>query len=152
MFTKKSYLYRMTMHVASIAIPPHAVVTSSGCTWLDEDGIIIAIASSHQLHTLEHAIANTKVNSELAGSMRRPFLIDMSKVKTMSREAREFYAGSEPTKSITAVAIVTSSSVGKAVANFFLLLSTPSLPTRMFTNYEDAKEWLLRYKLDLPPK
>jgi hypothetical protein len=140
----------MTTFLAELTIPPYAVATSSGFTWLDEDGIIIAIGSSHQLHTLEHAIENTKINAELAGAVRRPFLIDMNKVKTMSREAREYYAGPEPRKSITAVGIVTNSSVGKAVANFFLLLTKPSVPTRMFTDVKEAKEWLLQYKENKP--
>ena len=126
--------------------PPHAVVTLSGYTWLDEDGVIIAVGLSHQLHTLEHAIENTKINAMLAGDLRRPFLIDMNKVKSMSKGAREYYAGPEPQKNITAVAILINSSVGKAVANFFLLLTKPSVPTRMFTDYKEAKEWLLNYK------
>lgn len=134
------------MTAAKITIPSFAIATASGFTWLDEDGIIIAVGSDHQLHTLEQAIENTKVNAELAGAKRRPFLIDMNQVKTMSSEARAYYAGPEPTKSVTAVAIVTNSSVGKLVANFFLRLTTPLLPTRLFTDVEEAKKWLLDYR------
>lgn len=134
------------MTSAKIIIPPHAIATASGFTWLDEDGIILAVGSDHQLHTLEHAIENTKVNAELAGVKRRPFLIDMNKVKTMSSEARAYYAGPEPKKSVTAVAIVTNSGVGKVVANFFLRLTTPLLPTRLFTDVEEARKWLMDYR------
>lgn len=63
----------------------------------------------------------------------------------MSREARAYYAGTEPKKYITAVAILTKSSVGKAVANFFLSLTKPSLPTRMFTDFDEARKWLLQF-------
>ena len=136
----------MPTPLAELIIPPQALETSSGFTWLDQDGIIIAVGSSHQIHTLDHAKENTKTNAVLAGGLRRPFLIDMNKVKSMSKEAREYYAGPEPKKSITAVAILTKSSVGKAVANFFLLLTQPTIPTRMFTDFKDAKEWLLKYK------
>jgi hypothetical protein len=132
--------------MAGLTPPSHAEITSSGQVWLDEDGIIIAVGSSHQLHTLEHAVENTNVNARLVGNVRRPFLIDMNKVKSMSREAREYYAGPEPKKVITAVAILTNSSVGKAVANFFLLLTKPSVPTRMFTDFDEAKSWLMQYK------
>ena len=136
----------MTTISTELTPPSHAVVTSSGFTWLDEDGIIVAIGSSQQLHTLEQAMENTKINAELAGEFRRPFLIDMNKVKSMSREARAYYAGPEPQKSITAVGLVTSSSVGKAVANFFLLLAKPAVPTRIFTDFTEAKLWLLQHK------
>lgn len=134
------------MITSEILIPSHALETSSGFTWLGENGIIMAIASNHQLHTLEHAIENTKMIAAIAGNVRRPFLIDMTKVKSMSKEAREYYAGPEPQKSITAVAIVTKSSVGKAVANFFLLLTKPAIPTRLFTQIDEAVEWLLPYR------
>ena len=136
----------MTTPSAELIIPHHALETSSGFTWLDNDGIIIAVASSHQLHTLEHAKENTMANAVLAGGVRRPFLIDMNKVKSMSKQAREYYAGPEPKKNITAVGIVTKSSVGKVVANFFLLLTQPLIPTRMFTDFKDAKEWLIQYE------
>jgi hypothetical protein len=140
------FTFIQRQQIMEVTIPAYAIASSSGHTWLDEDGIIIAIGSNQQIHTLEDAIANTKINAALAGGTRRPFLIEMTKVKTMSSEARAFYAGPEPKKSISAVAMVTRSSVGKAVANFFLLLTTPSIPTRMFTSMDEAKVWLRKYK------
>ena len=136
--------------MAGLIPPPHAEATSSGYTWLNEDGYIIAVGSNHQLHTLAHAVENTELIARIRGNVRRPFLIDMSKVKSMSKEAREYYAGPEPKKNITAVAILTTSLVGKAVANFFLLLTKPSVPTRMFTDFEEARKWLQQYKETIP--
>ncbi len=82
----------------------------------------------------------------LAAGKPRPFLIDISKVKTMSREAREFYSRSELKEAINAVAILTNSSVGKYVANFFLMLTTQAVPTKMFNDSEEAMEWLVQFK------
>ena len=129
-----------------LMIPSHALETSSGFTWLDEDGIIIAVGSSQPIHTLDNAIENTRLNASLAGAKRRPFLIDMNKVKSMSKPAREYYAGPNPQKTISAVAIVTSSLVGKTVANFYLLLAKPSLPTRVFTDFTEARAWLMKFR------
>lgn len=130
-----------------ITPPSHAVKSATGLTWLDEErNVIIAIASSHELHSLEQAIENHKIIGEIANGVRRPFMIDMSKVRSMSREAREFYAGPVPAKSLLATAIVTNSNIGKIVANFFLGLTKPSMPTRMFTDYESALAWLKQYQ------
>lgn len=126
-------------------IPENAIVSASGITWLDSSGIIIAIGKDHAIHTLAHALENHRVNVELAGGIRRPFLIDMTDVKSMSHEARTFYAGPEPPKVITAVAIITNSTLSKLVANFFMTLGKPVLPTRMFTSIEEATEWLSQY-------
>lgn len=130
-----------------IDVPPHAITSSSGVTWLDESGIIIAVGTNHSMHTIEHAQENHKVNMQLAGDIRRPFLIDMTDVKTMSPEARAFYAGPEPPKALTAVAILTTSRIGSVVGNIFLLLTKPTLPTRLFTDYNDAMTWLWKYKV-----
>jgi len=69
----------------------------------------------------------------------------MTKVKSMSREARAFYAGPETASVISAIAILTYSAVGKIVANFFLSLSKPILPTRLFTDYDEAQQWLMQF-------
>ncbi len=126
-------------------IPKHAVSSASGITWLDDSGIVIAVGANHAIHTLEHAIENHKIIAELAGGIRRPFLIDMTDVKAMSHAARDYYAGPEPPKAITAVAILTTSSIGKMVANLFLSLTKPVLPTKMFTDFEEAKNWLMQF-------
>ncbi len=128
----------------SIVPPPHALHSSSGLTWLDEDGIIMAVGAPQELHTLEHAMENHEINMKLAGGIKRPFLIDMTRVKSMSNEARKFYAGPEPQKILTAVALLTQSNFGKLVANFFIGLAKPALPTRMFTDLQEARSWLLQ--------
>ncbi len=126
-------------------IPPNAVLSATGATWLDDTGIIFAVGSNHAIHTLEHARENHRVNTELAQGTRRPFLIDMTDVKAMTQDARAFYAGPEPQKVLTAVAIVTSSAIGATVANLFLTMSRPVLPTKMFTDMEEAKKWLRQF-------
>jgi hypothetical protein len=126
--------------------PPHAIRSASGFTWLDDDGILVAVSTPQNLHTLENAEENHRINVLLAAGKRRPFLIDMSHVKTMSRDARAFYAGTEPKDAITAVALLTQSAVSKVVANFFLRLTPPALPTRMFTDFAEAKNWLMQFR------
>ncbi len=128
-----------------IVPPGDAIRSSTGLTWLDQSGIIIAVGNAHDLHTLNDAIENHLVISQLSKGIKRPFLIDMSKVKSMSREARAFYAGDETAKVISAVAILTYSNIGKIVANFFLSLSKPTLPTKLFTDYDEAKHWLSQF-------
>ena len=129
-----------------ITPPSHAIKSATGYTWLDDKGIVFAIAEPHDVHSLEHAVENHRIIAEIAGGVRRPFVINMTHVKSMSREARAFYAGPVPAENITACAIITDSNIGKIVANFFIGLTKPSVPTRMFTEYEPALEWLEQYK------
>ncbi len=133
------------MTMTELRPPVDAVSTATGLTWLDKSGIIIAVANEHELHTLKDAEENNRLTIRLAQGVRRPFLIDMTKVKSMSREARAFYAGPEPAKALLAVAILTTSNIGNLVANFFLRLTKPSLPTKLFTDADEAMDWLSRY-------
>ena len=125
--------------------PPNAIHSVAGYTWMDESGIIIAVATPQELHTLEHAQASIAAMAQLAGDRRYPMLVDMSNVRAMSREARTYYAGPEPPKYNSALAMVTSSNFGRMVANFFMSLTTQKVPTRMFGNVADAEEWLMQY-------
>jgi hypothetical protein len=126
--------------------PLNAIRSSTGLTWIDENGIVVAVANAHDVHTLNDAQENVRVITQLVEDTPKPLLIDMSKVKSMSRDARMFYAGPEPPKVITAVAMVTNSNIGKLVANFFISLTTQSLPTKMFTEFDAAKQWLMQFK------
>jgi hypothetical protein len=123
-----------------------AIQSPTGVTWLDNDGILIAVANKHAVHTLADAVENHEINIKLAEGVRRPFLIDISEVKSMSRDARNFYSGPEPEKTLTAVAIVTKSNIGRVVANFFFGMTTRQLPTKLFNDHEAAKNWLMQFK------
>lgn len=128
-------------------IPNNAVSSASGITWLDKTGIIIAVAKDHVIHTLENARENHNLNALLANGIRRPFLIDMTETKLMSQEARTFYAGPEPAKVLTAVAILSNSSNATLIGNMYLTLTKQTLPTKLFDDYNKAVKWLKQYTL-----
>jgi len=46
---------------------------------------------------------------------------------------------------IKAIAMVSDSALGKMLANLFFTLKKQPYPTKMFTNEQDAKEWLMQY-------
>ncbi len=73
-------------------------------------------------------------------------LADFSTGPVPDIEARN-YAKSDDVTSITyAMAIVTGSSVGKILGNFFIGLNKPKFPTKLFTREDVAKDWLKKYK------
>lgn len=78
---------------------------------------------------------------ELAGGVRRPLLCDLRRVKTMHREARAYFSG-PATEGWSATALVIDSPLTRAIANFFMGLNKPRVPTRMFGSHHDAEPWL----------
>lgn len=112
-----------------------------GRFWLDDDGVLNCVATA-QDQTAQQAREALRIFSQVAGGARRPAVIDMSRVKGLSREARAIYAGKEAADIWTAVALVVSySTLARALVNFVVTVSRPEFPTKMFDTVEDARSW-----------
>jgi hypothetical protein len=77
--------------------------------------------------------------NELSGGRPYPMLVDMAASASMSRGARRVFA---LPSTVARVALLGSSPVDRAMANFFLGIHVPAAPTRYFTSPEEAMEWL----------
>ena len=69
-------------------------------------------------------------------------LIDMRLIKSISREARVYYANERTASIQRATALLINSPVSRVIANFFMGLNRPLSPTRMFTDEAEAIRWL----------
>lgn len=110
--------------------------------YVDEQGIIRgreADGSSFGLSDAQEAIAAIR---ELAGGSRRGLVVDISDLRTMTRDARAYFTHKDHAEFLYAVALVVRSLISRAIGNFFLGLNKPEVPTRLFTNDEDALAWL----------
>lgn len=132
--------------VKTITLPENTIESASSHLWLDEDGILIAVNKPTPLHDLKDALENLLLTKELSLGKPRPLLVDMTGIKSMTREAREEYAKAGVDSLVTAIGLVTRSAMSRIVANFFLSFNKPSVPTRLFNNIEAAKKWLMQYR------
>lgn len=71
-------------------------------------------------------------------------LLDVSALKGASREFRKESATDRT--NTRAVALLVNSAITKIMVNIFMKFNKPKYPTRMFTNREEAIEWLLTFK------
>lgn len=126
--------------------PEYAVEAPSGPIWLTDDGILITI-NNFVTHTHENAVENLRITRELAAGNPRPLLVDISKVRSMSKQAREEYTRTENKEFCTAVALLTTSAVGSMIGNIFMALNKHVVPVKMFTDAHKAREWLLDHKI-----
>jgi hypothetical protein len=78
----------------------------------------------------------------LCGGVRRPALVDLRELRSMSRDCRKYFAGAQTAEVEAAVALLVVSPVARAVGNFFMGLNKPLIPTRLFTLEADALAWL----------
>ena len=81
----------------------------------------------------------TREQRPMAAAGARPFLMDISRVRSLSRDARNHFAHSDGVREIfSCVALVVGSPLSRAVGNFFIGLNKPGMPTRLFTS-EDGR-------------
>lgn len=111
--------------------------------WMEEDIICGEYAEKLEIN-LE--IAKQCVGSRIAFSKEtnRLCLFDIRGLKYVDKAARD-YLGKEGTQYIKAGALIVRSPLTKTLANLFLMINKPQVPTKLFTNKKDAKEWLLMY-------
>lgn len=105
------------------------------------NGILVG---TYLIETIDLKMAQSAVinRMKLYGEKDYPLLIHMTNVKHVTKEAREYFASKEGCKKIKSCAIITNSIVTRVIANFFLTLNKPLVPTKLFTNEEHAKQWL----------
>jgi len=76
-----------------------------------------------------------------------PIFADIRKLNSVSREARQQLASKDAGEFVSAVAMLTNSKVQLIMFNFFNLIYKAPSPTKLFTNKEEALQWLEKYKL-----
>jgi hypothetical protein len=119
-------------------------ITRISRVWLAEDGILRNVCLAGVDQELVDAQETIAIYEHLWGGIRRPLLVDMSRVRSISRGARACYAEESP-RTISAVALVVGTPLSRMIGNFFLGLNRSPQPTRLFRTTEDAEAWCLQF-------
>ena len=117
------------------------VETRTGRIWLADGFLYVSYDPGAELD-VEDAHADTDIMQMLAGGRRRPALVDISRVKKVSAEARRVYAGPRLSDSVVALALVVGSPVSRIIGNFYLGINRPRSETRLFGSRSEARAWL----------
>lgn len=113
---------------------------------LRPDGVLVYGYKSDVVVTLHDAQDLVARASELVGTPR-PTLAIISGVRSVERAARVYFATSAANRQVTSqIAFVTSSTISRVIANFFLGLNKPACPTRLFTDEAKALAWLAEFQ------
>lgn len=113
--------------------------------WLEEDGIVRIMWVPGAEVTLADAQESMAAYLRINQGKRRPLFVDTSQMKSLAREARHLYASEEAARVASAVGLIVGTPVSRVLGNFYLGLSNPHLPTRLFDAEAEALEWLKGY-------
>ena len=113
--------------------------------WLREDSIVMLRWKPKVELTLALAQESLEAFTSITGDRKSPLFVDTSVLQYTTREARDFYVSERVSKVASAVALLISSPLTRAMANFFLNVTKPNTPTRMFETEAAAIVWLKEF-------
>ena len=118
------------------------ITTRTAIQWLDDDGIGRRVNLPDSNETLSDAIENIAACTELSGGRSTLALIDGRNMKSITKEAREYYTGEETVKITKACALLVSSPLTRTIGNFFFKINKPKYPMKLFSSEIEAIAWL----------
>ena len=119
--------------------------TSTQRIYWNEDKQLVIGECFAAIHSQEKAKENIDAQEQVRdrlGKEKTRVLIDMSLIKSISRDARMYYANERTASIQRATALLVDSPVSRVIANFFMGLNRPLSPSRMFTDRTQAIKWL----------
>jgi len=117
------------------------IETDNVSIWLEDD-ICHYVYKQGSTETLETAEKNFEAGIPLIPKETVNFLlVDLTHIQSMSKDARDFYAGENTAAYAKAVALVVKSPISRVIGNFFLGINKPSFPTKLFSNEDEAIQW-----------
>lgn len=94
---------------------------------------------------LSDSLQNNEAIKRLTNGERYLVLLDGRVPLSVTKEVRAFSAQSTGEEGRIAEAFIVTSTANKLMANFYINVNKPKIPTRTFSNEESALEWLEGY-------
>lgn len=118
------------------------------CIYYFEDGFLVTVLSENLIVDLEVAKRILALRLEISNGKSYPVLADYSRLKQVSKEARDYMGTEQGSQYITAAAMIVKSRAASVIMNFFFKVnhSKNKVPTKLFHSREKAVAWLEQYK------
>ena len=109
--------------------------------WLRPDGIVSMMFVPRIATDLADALAAIEAMTRLTGGRRSPLLVNLHGSSPQDRPARAEFARRDDV--VSAVAVIVDAPLSRMLGNFYLTVSKPIAPTRLFDDEASAVAWLL---------
>jgi len=117
-----------------------------GSVSLRKDGIVEITFFKGYTIDLPQCEALLKVYDTILESKKYPLLHLVEEFVDATKEAREFSASKRGLQYSSAEAYVFNSLPYRIIANFYLKINQPAVPTKFFKTKQEAVAWLLKFK------
>jgi hypothetical protein len=120
--------------------------TRTATIYVDENDIMHIEMHEGIKLDYEDALDNYLVMKNLSGNRPMLKLVDSRNNWRVDARAREFITSKEVLENTIARAVIKNSFISIILAGLFAKLNAPKVPTKVFTDYDEAYEWLLGMK------
>lgn len=120
------------------------IETTAFYTWMGDDGIVRTVGKNNVVVELEQAMENSVIVNSFPGPERVPLIVDPRGVQHITKEARDYFSVKNRNSKVFCMAFIVSSPLSRVIVNFFIQLSNPQMPTKMFSTEEKAVEWCMK--------
>ena len=110
-----------------------------------KDGIIYCIWNPDLIIDLELIKSGIRTRIETAEGKPYPIFINAKDVKYWTLEARRYGLSKEAHQCVRAYGILLNSSVIRIIVNWAFKIFPTTIPQRIFTNEQEAIQWLKKY-------
>ena len=110
-----------------------------------KNGICQTVVKPDAIIDLADAMENTNIVEGLSNGNLYPLLVDVRKIKSISKEARNHFSMRNRQPGVKAIAMLVKSPVSRVIGYFFVSLNKPNVPFRLFTSEEKAMKWLEQF-------
>lgn len=73
------------------------------------------------------------------------YLIDITQINSVSKEARNYFSDPKESEAIIAVAFISRLIIHRIIINFFEFYNKPKYPVKLFFKINDAEKWLYKF-------
>jgi hypothetical protein len=120
--------------------------TRTADIYLDDNNILHIVMLSGVIVDNEDALDNLLVVRQLTKNKPCVKLVDIRAGFKLTKKAKVYLDRADVQNKTNARAIITGSSIKKVALNFFLKYNSNSIPTKFFTDINEAIEWLKPYQ------
>ncbi len=109
-----------------------------------DDGIIHVFYKEHAELDVKLQLEMLDVYIELCENKPYPFIFEAEEYITVTKEARDNALSLEDKSPLAVSAILVKNLAHKLIADFYLKFNKPRRPYKVFKNFEEGIDWLLK--------
>lgn len=110
-------------------------------TWMGLDSIARTRVKEGAEIVLEDARANSGAVNSLHGPEKFTLIVDTRNIKSISKDARDYFSMNGRESRVIAFAILIDSPLSRIIGNFFMGLNKPRVPVKLFNKEYKAVLW-----------